>query len=135
MPQKSHDVASYLASTSEKFRGIFEDLKKIVMKKFSHAHEGFMWNMPGWTIKLKNPPPPKVKGTIPHDCIAIFLVERKAGITFHIWNPFDYYLLSKNKKMLEKEGFQVMQGCLQFNKKTPYPLSAIKSLLEKIKQG
>lgn len=126
----------YLKNTSERFQKVFQTIKTTVLHLAPRAQEVFEWKMPGWKIENQkynkyNPSMPK-QGTIDPRYIHIFLVERQNGITLHIWNPNDYYGLEKNKLELENAGFKVMRGCLQFNRKSEYPVKEIQNLLEKI---
>lgn len=127
------NVQNYLKSTSENFRHTFREVGRVVKKVFPHSQEIFEYHMPGWKIATYREVPKNWRGTLDPRWMMILLVERKAGVTLHIWNPSDYYYLDKHKAFLTSAGFKVMRGCLQFNKKQAFPIEAVKQLLKKIK--
>lgn len=72
------------------------------------------------------------KGTIDPNFVYIFLAKRKNGITLHYWDPVRPYGLKQNAAAFEEAGFKVMVGCLQFNRKGPFPIGAVRGLLENL---
>ncbi len=86
--------------------------------------------MAGWRAEIQDPPPEDSwKGTMPRTHLTVAPVERKAGVTIHIWHPNEPYLLKDNEAWLTEAGFKVMVGCLQWNRKAAFPLDALERLL------
>jgi uncharacterized protein YdhG (YjbR/CyaY superfamily) len=119
---------AYLAQASERFRATFAALEQAVAARFPSAQPCFEWSLPGWRVPLLHVPPHPT-GTFDHTCVVILLADRKAGITLHLWNPANYRFLDEHKAELTGAGFKVMRGCLQFNRKQPYPVEAVDTLL------
>ena len=123
----------YIAKATPQFQAAIEGLEPIVGSTFPTAEEIFEWGMPGWRLPRKIHLDPGYKGTVDQRYVMILLASRKAGITLHLWNPADYHSLEHHRGPLEKAGFKVMVGCLQFNRKAPFPVAAVTPLLRKIK--
>jgi hypothetical protein len=71
---------------------------------------------------------------MPSDRILVFLADRKAGPTLHVWYPGgDARGLRAREAELSKAGFKVMVGCLVFSKKQPYPIAGVEKLLRDLK--
>jgi hypothetical protein len=87
------------------------------------------FNMHGWQI-ARATRIESWKGTIDPNFIHIGVAERAAGITLHLWNPYNPACLKDNFKPLTAAGFKVMVGCLQFNRKAEFPLQAVTPLLD-----
>jgi uncharacterized protein YdhG (YjbR/CyaY superfamily) len=122
---------AYLEQASERFRTAYSEVERLVRARFPNAEATFEWSMPGWKAPREHVPEARV-GTIDPAYVWIFLVDRKAGITLHFWNPADYYFLDQHKAALQQAGFKVMRGCLQFNRKGAYPVAAVERLLAAI---
>jgi hypothetical protein len=122
---------AYLEQASENFRAVFSAVESVVRKRFPNAEATFESGMPGWKVPREHVPEARI-GTIDPAYVWIFLAERKAGITLHVWNPADYYFLDQHKAALQQAGFKVMRGCLQFNRKGAYPVAAVERLLAAI---
>jgi len=121
-----------LSQQSDRFKKIYARLKDVVMKEFPNATEGIMYDMHGFKAKITKEEITNWKGTMNPNYFYTCLVERKAGITLHIWNPKDYYGLEKIKKEYERAGFKVMRGCIQWNKKAEYPIDMVEDLVKNI---
>jgi len=133
---KSKPVETYLQKTSPRFREINDELDRTIHRLFPEAERVFAYHLPGWRIARRRWIDPKsVKGTIDPNWVHIFLAERKAGITLHMWNPVDFNAMQRRKAELSDAGFKVMVGCLQFNRKSEYPLEAISRLLQDAKRS
>ena len=88
----------------------------MVKGAFPNALPVFEYKMPGWRIPRPKAGAPRLReGTIDPDWVHLFLVERKSGITLHLWNPADYYGLERYESDLSKVGLKVMRGCVQFH--------------------
>lgn len=127
------NLTGYLDKSHDGFRQVYVELEKVVMAVFPNAERAFAYDMPGFEIKMSDKEIKDWKGTIDPNHLQIFLAQRKSGITLHIWNPLDYYGLDGKRDELTKAGFKVMRGCLQWNRKQPYPMEAVKNLLCSIK--
>lgn len=118
---------NYLITTSDKFQHIHNDLGKVVYEVFPQAEEVFEYKMLEWKIATNREVPKDWIGTLDPRWLTILLVERKGGITLHIWNPADYYFLDKHRALLTSAGFEVMRGCIQYNRKQPYPIKTVET--------
>lgn len=127
-------AAGYAGTSSERFQKAFADLGALALDVFPSAESIFQWDMPGWKINLVPLDDPNYRGTMDPNFFAIMLVERKSGLTLHIWNPRDYYGLSRSQSELGAAGFKVMRGCLVFNRKQPYPIAAVGDLLRNVRE-
>lgn len=85
--------------------------------------------MTGFRVPITETPIEKWKGTIDPNYLHLALVQRKRGVTFHIWNPRDDGYLQKNQEALSRAGFKVMRGCVEWNKKAAYPVGEIAKML------
>lgn len=104
-------------------------LAREIRARFPDARGVEDWGLRGWRIPT-HAGLTEWTGTIDPNFIHIFLVERKQGITLHFWNPLDPGALKRDSSALQKAGFKVMVGCLQFNRKGEFPLAAVLPLLE-----
>ena len=127
-------LSGYLDNSSDRFRQVYSELAGTVQRVFPNAENAFAHEMPGFKVKVSHKEIKDWKGTINPNYIQIYLVERKNGITLHIWNPLDFYGLDKKREELTKEGFKVMRGCLQWNRKQVYPMETVESLLASIQR-
>ena len=123
-----------LTQQSDRFKTIYVKLREIIMKEFPNATEGIMYDMHGFRERITREDIADWPGTMDPNYLYVGLVERKAGITLHIWNPSNYYGLDRIRKDYEKAGFKVMRGCLQWNKKAEYPIEMIEDLIKNITQ-
>ena len=127
-------VEHYLAKASPRFQEAFRGLETMVKGAFPNALPVFEYKMPGWRIPRPKAGAPRLReGTIDPDWVHLFLVERKSGITLHLWNPADYYGLERYESDLSKVGLKVMRGCVQFHRKGAFPVSAIEPMLKGVK--
>ena len=85
--------------------------------------------MPGFRAQITNIHKENLRGTFDLNHLQLFLVERKSGITLHIWDPRNYYGLDEVRDELTKIGFKVMRGCLVWNRKREYPVDRMKQLI------
>ena len=76
-----------------------------------------------------------MRGTLDPNWVQIYLVERKSGITLHLWNPVDFGSMQRRKPELSRLGFKVMVGCMQFNRKSDYPMDSVERLLEDVRRS
>ena len=134
MREASEAVRAYLQKASPRFREVHASLDRAVRELFPDAEVSFQFKMPGWKISRRRRVDPKsVRGTLDPNWVQIYLLERKAGITLNLWNPVDFNGFRKRKTELERVGFKLMAGCLQFNRKSEYPVDVIVGLLKDIK--
>jgi uncharacterized protein YdhG (YjbR/CyaY superfamily) len=124
-----------LQKASERFRDAYAGVSRAVLRTFPKARPVVEFGMPAWLItRPKGAPRPEREGTMPSDRVFVGLVERKGGVTVHLWYPGDYDLLDRNGAALREAGFKVMRGCLVFNRKQEFPASSIEELLKKVKK-
>jgi uncharacterized protein YdhG (YjbR/CyaY superfamily) len=127
---------AYLGKASPRFREVHASLGRAIENLFPDARSAFEYGMPGWRIpRPRRVDPASVKGTIDPNWVHVFLAERKAGITLNLWNPVDVGGFRKRKRELERAGFKVMVGCLQFNRKSEYPIGLVVELLKDIRNS
>ncbi len=132
----SRSAASYLKKTSPRFREIHETLGRTVYTLFPEAEPAFAFGMPGWRIaRRRRIDPGSVRGTLDPNWVQVYLVERKSGVTLHLWNPVDFNGAHRRRAELSRVGFKVMVGCLQFNRKSDYPMDAVRRLLEEVRRS
>jgi uncharacterized protein YdhG (YjbR/CyaY superfamily) len=108
-------------------------LRKAVKARFPKAKEINEYGMVGWRVQ-RGRTVEWTTGTVDPNFVSVFLGDRKQGITLHLWVPLPGATLSARKAELEKAGFKVMVGCLQFTRKQPYPTAAVEALLDGIKK-
>lgn len=116
---------------SPRFAGILRELDGRMRRLFPQAKPVVSYGMPGWVVRR----PRKVEwthGTMDPNVVQVFIAERAQGISLHLWNPYDYGMLAKRRDDLSEAGFKVMVGCLQFNRKSAYPVDAVVPLFESI---
>lgn len=127
---------SYVKQASPKYQAAYKELDAWIKKRLPTAKPIFEWGMPGWKVALpKDKQPVEHRGTYDPTSIMILLADRKAGITMHVWSPLEPQILSKLDKQLTKAGFKVMVGCIQYNRKGDYPVTAVMPLLERLAKG
>ena len=124
------DTSAYLNVASERFQGIYHEFAAVVHETFPMAEPAFAHEMPGFKIRITDIKKEDWRGTIDPNFLQLFLVERKSGITFHIWDPRNYYGLDGVRDELTMLGFKVMRGCLVWNRKKEYPIGRMKELIE-----
>ena len=127
--QDTADTAIYLNASSERFQDVFQGLSAAIHESFPEAESTFAHGMPGFKARVADVKKDDWRGTFDPDHLQLFLVERKAGITFHIWDPRNYYGLDEVRDELTQLGFKVMRGCLVWNRKKKYPLERMKELI------
>ena len=123
------DTRTYLSAASERFQSVFQELSVAVHKSFPEAEPTFAHGMPGFRAQITNIHKENLRGTFDLNHLQLFLVERKSGITLHIWDPRNYYGLDEVRDELTKIGFKVMRGCLVWNRKREYPVDRMKQLI------
>jgi hypothetical protein len=114
---------------SPRLLALKSELDGHLRRRFPRVEPVFAYGMHGWRMKRPHPVDWTV-GTIDPAYVHVFVAERKQGITLHLWNPYEPNLLGRNAKDLAASGFKVMVGCLQFNRKSKYPLGALLPLLD-----
>lgn len=124
----SADVKTYLASKDPEFRKTYAAFKKIVKKYFPNAKESVEYGIPGFTARTTKTLIKDWPGTMDPNFAMIGLARRAQGITLHGWCS-DYRFMEKHAAVLTKAGFKVMRGCIQWNKKAPYPLPVVEKLI------
>lgn len=107
-------------------------LDLMIRKRFPTAEDAFEYNMHGWAIR-RPVTLTEWTGTIDPNWIRIFVAERKAGITVHLWNPYDPACLAKHD--LAAHGFKVMVGCVQFSRKSDVPVDALGPILDSMRRS
>ena len=129
-------VRSYLKSASPRFFTVYESIARAVREMFPEAETSFQFRMPGWKIpRPRRVDPASVEGTLDPNWAQVYLVERKSGITLHLWNPVDFNGFRRRKEELERAGFKFMAGCIQFNRKSEYPVGLVVELLRDVKKS
>ena len=129
--ETDQQIEQALQDGSDRYREAYSRLGEVVKAVFPTAQAAFEWNLPGWTIERENVLE-EAKGTIDPRFVHVLIAERKAGLTVHLWNPVDYYWLDTQKEALQGAGFKVMRGCVQFNRKQPFPFDTMESVLRTI---
>ncbi len=120
-------VTDYLANTDPAFPKTYAAMKKIVKQHFPNAKESIDYGIPGFTARTTKVLIKDWPGTMDPNFVMIGFARRAQGITLHGWCG-DYHFLEKHAAMLTKAGFKVMRGCVQWNKKAPYPLPVVEKL-------
>ncbi len=120
-----------LDAGSGRFLQVFADVGVQLQDVFGDVgvREVFEYDCPGWAVPLPKELVPEQVGTMPSDSLYVLLAERKAGITMHFWNPLSYTFLEEHAAWLKEAGFKPMRGCLQFNRKSAYPVEEVGRLL------
>lgn len=124
----SAEVKAYLAKTDSEFQKTYAAVKKMVKKYFPNAKEFYEYGISGFKARTTKTLIKDWPGTMDPNFAYIGLARRTQGITLHGWCS-DYYFLDKHKTELAKAGFKVMRGCVQWNKKAPYPLPVVEKLI------
>jgi uncharacterized protein YdhG (YjbR/CyaY superfamily) len=126
---------AYLAEQPSDFRRTYDALRNKVAQLFPNAIPLFEYGMPGFRVPITQTRIEKWKGTIDPNYLHMGLVQRKRGVTFHIWNPKDDGYLQKNEERLSSAGFKVMRGCVEWNRKAAFPIAEIEKMLEDHMRG
>lgn len=114
--------------------GLRAALAARVRKVFPDAEPAEAYGMAGWQVSLPDSAPARPDlGTLDADHLQIFPVQRKAGVTLHVWNPVDYEFLDTQAEALSVAGYKVMKGCIQWNRKADLDLDAVEVLLRAAK--
>ena len=124
------DTNAYLSAASERFRSVYGEIAAAVHKTFPLAEPTFDYGMPGFKARITDIKKEDRRGTLDPSFLQMFLVERKSGITFHIWDPRNYYGLDEVRDELTQLGFKVMRGCLVWNRKKEYPVERMRELIK-----
>ncbi|MSQ41012.1 MAG: DUF1801 domain-containing protein [Dehalococcoidia bacterium] len=127
------DLTGYLDKNPESFRQLYGELATVVAAIFPNAEKACAYNMPGFRVRVSDEEIKDWKGTIDPNYLQIVLMQRKSGVTLHIWNPLDYDALDRKRDELIKAGFKVMVGCLQWNRKQAYPMDVVERLLNSLR--
>ena len=135
MGGRGKGVDAYLARASGPFREAFDGVEAVVRGIFPEAASVLAYGMPGWSVRVRDAPPPGYKGTLDPTHLTILLADRKTGITLHVWNPLEEAFLESHRPAMERGGLKVMRGCLAFRRKGPYPLGAVEALLRAAAEG
>ena len=117
---------------SERLVATHAALDALIRQRFPDAEDVFDYNMRGWAIRRRTDIR-AWKGTIDPNWIRLYVAERKAGITIHVWNPYDPMALERDE--LREAGFKTMVGCLQFNRKGELPVGALGPLLDAMQEA
>ena len=120
------------SGASERLLATHTQLDRLVRARFPHAEDVFEYNMRGWAIRRRTDIR-AWQGTIDPNWIRLYVAERKAGITIHVWNPYDPMALERDE--LREAGFKTMVGCLQFNRKGELPVGALGPLLDAMQKA
>lgn len=127
----AHD--GYLASASDRYQRAYHELEGLIEARFPTVERVLEGDMPMWQIlRPEDAPRPGASGTIDPRFVHVGLVERKAGLTLHVWYPPAYELLADHADALEAAGLKVMKGCVQYNRKGDLPVDAIEPLFDHI---
>lgn len=109
-------------------------LGDMLTSRFPKVEPTFAWNMHGWRIRR----PTDIqswKGTIDPNWILIGLAERKQGVAIHVWNPYDPGCLKKSEPRLKAAGYNVMVGCVNYNRKGDLPLEPLAPILDGMREA
>lgn len=121
------------STESDRFKALHEALDAHMHALFQDAQAVFAYGMHAWKVPRRREVE-WTRGTMDPNWLFVGLAERKAGLTLHVWNPIQYDGLEQRRATLEAAGFKVMVGCLQFNRKSEFPLQATKDLLTAIRR-
>ncbi len=128
--------ADYLASASDRYQRAHGRLDELLAARFPTVERVVEHDMPMWQIRRpEDAPMPEATGTIDPELVHVGLVERKAGLTLHLWYPPEYELLAEHAEELKAAGLKVMTGCVQYNRKGELPVEAIVPLLDHIHEN
>ncbi|HUR60940.1 MAG TPA: hypothetical protein VM286_01065 [Candidatus Thermoplasmatota archaeon] len=111
-----------------------KELGDMLASRFPNVEPTFAWNMHGWRIRR----PTDIrswKGTIDPNWILIGVAERKQGMAIHLWNPYDPGCLKKSEPGLKAAGYNVMVGCVNYNRKGDVPLASLAPILDGIRDA
>lgn len=123
------------AREAQPFDEVFTAVGKRVKKVFPKAKPVEISGMKGWKVaRPASAPRPAKEGTMPSDLFIVLLADRAAGPTIHLWYPGDYHWLTEHGAMLKDAGFKVQRACLPYARKAPYPIDAIETLLQSVKE-
>lgn len=125
-PSETPSTTSTFGPRLEATRAAFG---RMLTSRFRRVEPTFAYNMHGWRIRR----PTDIqdwKGTIDPNWILIGIAERKQGITIHLWNPYEPGGLKKNEVKLKSAGYQVMVGCVNYNRKGDVPLEPLAPILD-----
>lgn len=119
---------------SPRLLGLRDQLDSELRRLFGNRVEAVTaYNVHGWRIQ-RPVTIPNWKGTIDPNFVHVGVAERKAGITLFLWNPAEPQILRLHAEELAAAGFKVMVGCLQFNRKSAFPLDAVVPILTAIRK-
>ncbi len=123
-----------VAATSPAFQALHADIHAAVLRCFPDARPVVAFGMAAFQVPLPDPPAADTWiGTQPRTHLTVAPTEKKAGITVHVWHPNRPSLLADNAAWLKEAGFKPMVGCLQWNRKAPFPMDAFEKLLHAAK--
>ena len=128
--QDTMDTRTYLDEASERFQNVYREFAAAVHQAFPVPEPSFEHGMPGFKIRITDVEKEEWRGTIDPNFLHLYMVERKSGITFHIWDPRNYYGLDEMRDELTNLGFKVMRGCIVWNRKREYPVQRMKDLIK-----
>ncbi len=124
-----HDTPSTTSTFGPRLEATRAELGRMLATRFPKAEPTFSYNMHGW--RMRRPTDIKDwKGTIDPNWILIGIAERKQGITIHLWNPYDPGCLKKSEPRLKAAGYNVMVGCVNYNRKGDVPLDSLAPILD-----
>ena len=124
------DHATLIATTSPRFQALHREMGQLVHAVFPQARPIVSWGMPAWAVAVPRPPAETAwRGTLPRTELTIGPTEKKSGVTMHFWHPNQPNILAENRDWLTQAGFKVMVGCVQWNRKSDFPIAAFERLL------
>ena len=106
-----------------------QELGAMLQSRFAKVEPTFAWNMHGWRIRR----PTDIRswtGTIDPNWILVGIAERRQGMSIHVWNPYDPGCLKKSEPRLKAAGYNVMVGCVNYNRQGDVPLRALAPILD-----
>ena len=104
------DVDSYIASSPEEARPHLEELRKIITSTIPNVEEGISWGVPFYKY---------------HGVLAGF-----ASFKNHVSFGFAFVLESKERKMLEENGYTTGKKTIQIKFDQKVPTTAIKQIIK-----
>jgi hypothetical protein len=118
------------STTSPRLLAALGSLEAHVTRLWPHAEKVFEYNMNGWRIH-RGVDIPEWTGTIDPNWVRLYVAERKAGLSLHLWEPFG--CLQDRGSALAAAGYKPMVGCMQYNRKGDLPVEPVVAVLEAVR--
>lgn len=123
-----------VAATTPPFQALHDSIHAALRQRFPGTEPVVVYGLAAYQAPVPDPPADADwQGTQPRTHLTVAPTEKKAGITVHVWHPNRPSLLADNAAWLKEAGFKPMVGCLQWNRKAPFPMDAFEKLLDAAK--